>query len=320
MSILFTDMVDQVARQWRGDRALQAQEQQAIRQQINTHNRTAWRRRFWPEVMTTLQVVPNTDGDIDLGQLTDIIMWAGTEDFGHHAPSIGRARRSFGNDRNAFRTLRVERITPRIAHVDAFDVPSLAYTDNAATDELTFTEDHGFSTQNEVRLGIDGDGTASLATGLTLKTSFFVIRVSATVLQLATTAVDAAAGTQIDITAAGSGVRFMAGIDNNLFVRVRRKAPVFPQPASATADPIMEDYNGTRISPEQTADEIFDFSVEYTKSQVHADMLVSDKQNILARQKRVDAESMLIEEDFSLDVQAAERTLFMPVRVQRRKM
>jgi len=70
---------------------------------------------------------------------------------------------------------------------------------NTGTDVLTVTKDYATSTPIDFRTA----GTAP--TGLVADTTYYAIRISATQIQLATTEANAAAGIEIDITAAGSG-------------------------------------------------------------------------------------------------------------------
>lgn len=72
---------------------------------------------------------------------------------------------------------------------------------NTTTDAITITA-HGFETGDKVTYA-DGGGTQ--ITGLVDGTDYFVIRLTANTLQLATTAANAYAGTEIDLTAAGVG-------------------------------------------------------------------------------------------------------------------
>lgn len=70
---------------------------------------------------------------------------------------------------------------------------------NTATEEITVTR--SFQTGDPVRLKTTGTIPAGLAT----QTNYYAIRVSATVIKLATTQANAEAGTAVDITSTGSG-------------------------------------------------------------------------------------------------------------------
>lgn len=69
-----------------------------------------------------------------------------------------------------------------------------------ANNELTINN-HGFNTGERVYI----DSTAALPTGYSLNTEYFVIDTGVNTIKLATTAANAATGTAIDITDAGSG-------------------------------------------------------------------------------------------------------------------
>jgi hypothetical protein len=76
----------------------------------------------------------------------------------------------------------------------------LDYTVSSITNELTTTAAHGLVTGSRIRL-VGG----VIPTPLLANTDYYAIVVSATVLTLAATAVDAVAGFSIDLTDAGSG-------------------------------------------------------------------------------------------------------------------
>lgn len=87
---------------------------------------------------------------------------------------------------------------------------SSAITADASTDRLTFAS-------AEVRFGI-GDGvtiasTGTLPSGLAAATTYYVIRISDRVVQLATTHANALVGTAIDFTTAGTGTITLAHVD-----------------------------------------------------------------------------------------------------------
>lgn len=77
---------------------------------------------------------------------------------------------------------------------------ALPFTANPATDELTVTA-HGLVAEQIVRVS----STGTLPAGLVAATDYFVIIVDANTIQLALSRADAIAGTQIDITDAGTG-------------------------------------------------------------------------------------------------------------------
>jgi len=70
---------------------------------------------------------------------------------------------------------------------------------NTGTDEITVANDYRTGTR------VQFSTTTTLPTGLSASTDYYVIRVSATTIQVATTRANAMAGTQIDITGTGSG-------------------------------------------------------------------------------------------------------------------
>lgn len=70
---------------------------------------------------------------------------------------------------------------------------------NIGTDALTVTRD--FTTGEKIRVSTSG----TLPSPLTIDTDYYVIRVSATEIKLATTLANALAGTQIDVTTQGTG-------------------------------------------------------------------------------------------------------------------
>lgn len=73
------------------------------------------------------------------------------------------------------------------------------FTANPATDELTVAR--GYTTGELVQVS----SSTTLPAGLAAATDYYVIRVSATLIQLATSLANARTGTQIDITDAGTG-------------------------------------------------------------------------------------------------------------------
>ena len=72
---------------------------------------------------------------------------------------------------------------------------------NVGTDEITVPTNTSLQTGAKLQLTTTG----ALPTGLSLATDYYVIRVSAAVIKLATTLANAIAGTAINITAQGSG-------------------------------------------------------------------------------------------------------------------
>jgi hypothetical protein len=71
---------------------------------------------------------------------------------------------------------------------------------NTTTDVITCSAAHGLVTGQRIHLTV-----SSGLTGLTTDTSYYVIKVAATTLKLATSAANASAGTAIDIPADGTG-------------------------------------------------------------------------------------------------------------------
>lgn len=77
----------------------------------------------------------------------------------------------------------------------------LTFTANASTDELTATSHAMVTGDGPLRLTTSG----TLPAGLSTATNYWVIKVDANTIQLATSYANAIAGTQIDITDTGSG-------------------------------------------------------------------------------------------------------------------
>jgi hypothetical protein len=73
---------------------------------------------------------------------------------------------------------------------------------DTGADTITFASAHGFTTTNAVGLSSPTGGAPG---GLTSGTTYYVIRVSDTVIKLATSSANATAGTAIDLTSQGTG-------------------------------------------------------------------------------------------------------------------
>ena len=116
------------------------------------------------------------------------------------------------NDRYIFGTYQGYAASERIAGLssDFSDIRinylAAASIDTAA-DTFTFSSAHGFSTQDSVVVRTNG----TIPAGLTANTTVFVIKVSDTVIKLATTAANASLGTAIDITSQGTGTHSVVG-------------------------------------------------------------------------------------------------------------
>jgi hypothetical protein len=94
---------------------------------------------------------------------------------------------------------------------------------NITTEEITFTNPHGLVTGVPVTLVIPAGNTAPA--GLVANTIYFVIVTSATSFALATTLVNANAGTRINLTSVGTGttrrfVSFAIGANTAHYVRI----------------------------------------------------------------------------------------------------
>jgi hypothetical protein len=83
-------------------------------------------------------------------------------------------------------------------------ITDIVYTANATTDVCTTATAHGLKTGNPVQTTNSGGG---LPTGLSAATVYWAIVVDALNFQLATTRANALAGTQINITDAGTGTQ-----------------------------------------------------------------------------------------------------------------
>mgnify|MGYP005817360219 CR=1 FL=1 len=82
------------------------------------------------------------------------------------------------------------------------DIPDLEFTADAGTDELTTASNHRYY-RNGIPVRVSS--TTTLPTGLSASTTYYTIYVDADEIQLATSYANALAGTQINITGAGSG-------------------------------------------------------------------------------------------------------------------
>ena len=101
---------------------------------------------------------------------------------------------------------------------------STTFTADASTDVITVAAtldvDVGSTTGRAVRVS----SSATLPTGLSASTDYFLIRVSATTYKLATNLINADAGTAIDITGAGSGTHTIT-VTNHGTPKVLRTDP-----------------------------------------------------------------------------------------------
>lgn len=103
---------------------------------------------------------------------------------------------------------------------------AVTFTADAGTDVCTIASGTAPNTGTAVVLTTTG----TLPAGLSLATNYFVIYVSATTFKLATTITNADAGTQIDITDAGSGVHTVTTVNPGTirhFVNDERTSTVF---------------------------------------------------------------------------------------------
>jgi microcystin-dependent protein len=90
---------------------------------------------------------------------------------------------------------------PLGAGAGTFALSFLNTSVNTGTDIITVPTNTSLQTGSAVVL----TGTGAAPTGLSFSTTYYVIRASATTLQLASTLANAVAGTQIDITGQGTG-------------------------------------------------------------------------------------------------------------------
>ena len=88
----------------------------------------------------------------------------------------------------------------------------------AATDTITVTKD--WATGTNVRLNRGSATAGDIPAGLAIATDYYVIRVSATAIKLATSLANAVAGTAIDITDAGSGTFEIFRLDSSAWGQV----------------------------------------------------------------------------------------------------
>ena len=103
---------------------------------------------------------------------------------------------------------------------------SCAYTAvNTSTEKITLTA-HGFANAHSVRISSSG----TIPGGLSAGTTYYVIRVDADTIQLATSLANVYAGTAINITSQGSGTHTITPYE--FFIVV-----------SDTASPVVNDYN-----------------------------------------------------------------------------
>lgn len=89
-----------------------------------------------------------------------------------------------------------------LAILDGFLLDSAAFTVNAATDTLTFNTPNKLATGSRIRI----TATTTIPGGLLSGTDYFTIKISTTQFKLASTLVNAIAGTVVNITDAGSGL------------------------------------------------------------------------------------------------------------------
>lgn len=88
-------------------------------------------------------------------------------------------------------------------------------TFTAATDDvLTFGADHNLATGALVRVA----SSTTLPAGLTAATDYYVIRVSSTTIKLATSRLNADAGTAVDITDTGTGTHTLTAQETHVLV------------------------------------------------------------------------------------------------------
>lgn len=81
-------------------------------------------------------------------------------------------------------------------------------------DTITFTKDHLYVTGHKVQVVVDPGTGSALPTPLLAATDYFVIVVSEKVIQLAASEADALGGTNIDITAAGTGLKHSIALED----------------------------------------------------------------------------------------------------------
>jgi hypothetical protein len=93
-------------------------------------------------------------------------------------------------------------------YVNYYRLSTIAAAVDPATDKITFVQDHKFQVGDTVQVTTTG----TLPTGVTTATTYYIIDLSISSVQLATTYANALAGTQINITTAGSGTHTVQSI------------------------------------------------------------------------------------------------------------
>ena len=93
-------------------------------------------------------------------------------------------------------------------YVNYYSLSTTAAAVDPATDKITFVQDHKFQVGDAVQVTTTG----TLPTGVTTATTYYIIDLSISSVQLATTYANALAGTQINITTAGSGTHTVQSI------------------------------------------------------------------------------------------------------------
>jgi hypothetical protein len=111
---------------------------------------------------------------------------------------------------NALRVLRNIEGFEAIYEYPGFAGEAAAQTFTAATSDICTATAHGLRTGDKVRLTTSN----TLPAGLSLATTYFVIRLSADTFSLASTDALAVAGTAVDITGTGTGTHTVTGYEN----------------------------------------------------------------------------------------------------------
>ena len=121
---------------------------------------------------------------------------------------------------NALRVLRGIEGFEAIYEYPDFAGESAAQTFTAATTDICTAAAHGLRTGDKVRLTTSN----TLPAGLSLATTYFVIRLDADTFKLASTDANAVAGTAVDVTGTGTGTHTITGYENTTGIFFERRA------------------------------------------------------------------------------------------------
>ena len=121
---------------------------------------------------------------------------------------------------NALRVLRNIEGFEAIYEYPGFTGEAAAQTFTAATTDICTASAHGFRTGDKVRLTTSN----TLPAGLSLATTYFVIRLDADTFKLASTDANAVAGTAVDVTGTGTGTHTITGYENTTGIFFEQRA------------------------------------------------------------------------------------------------